>query len=518
MSTGSAHDVYETRSRLSGAAASDEFARWRELPPRPHPVEPTPLPPDVWRLLHRLRLRYIREAGPAVLARAHDEGWDFTDVLKVLLAEEAAGRDRSTRRMHRKAARLPSGETFDAWDPKASAIPGDAQWALRSLDWIGRAKNLGLVGPSGTGKSHFAEAIAHAAIDRDLRVSWFTLESLTATIARSRIDASTGKVVERIVRSELVVVDIGLLPAGADEAEALYRLVDAAYEKRSLILTSNLHPARFDTIFPKGLATAAVDRLLHHAHVIITEGRSHRLTEAVEGRGVAPAAGHRWHRAVRTACWSQQSEPRLNERCTVVVMGRIAVRALLGAGLLVGSLAMASELRAAGEVVLALSPSEVEVGEPVEVLLRTFVPIARQGTLPQSSVREPYPAPSGFWNVLMPWDDYPFDVVAQHDGDADVAVSLARDPSDLTLWRGNVSLPSPGTWTIWVRNFPGKEPGSTTTVTVRGGSAPTASPPPNATTTGQASIEAGPVALIAAVIGLVVGVLAARAWRRRPAS
>jgi DNA replication protein DnaC len=287
MSTGPAHDPYETRGRLQGAAASDEFARWRELPPRLYPVEPPPLTSDLIRLLFRLRLRYMRQAGPAILARARDEGWDYVELLKVLLAEEAAGRDRSTREVHRKAARLPSGKTFDAWDPKASAIPGDAQWALRSLDWIGRAENLVLVGPSGTGKSHFAEAVAHAAIDRDLRVSWFTLESLTATIARSRIDASTGKVVERIVRSELVVVDdIGLLPAGADEAEALYRLVDAAYEKRSLILTSNLHPARFDTIFPKGLATAAVDRLLHHAHVIVTEGRSHRLTEAVEGRGV----------------------------------------------------------------------------------------------------------------------------------------------------------------------------------------------------------------------------------------
>jgi hypothetical protein len=69
-------------------------------------------------------------------------------------------------------------------------------------------------------------------------------------------------------------------------AASLDRLGDAAYEKRSLILTSNLHPARFDTIFPKSLATAAVDRLLHHAHVIVTEGRSHRLTEAVAGRGV----------------------------------------------------------------------------------------------------------------------------------------------------------------------------------------------------------------------------------------
>jgi len=259
--------------RLRGAESADEFAGWRDLPPRLHASEPPAWPLDLARLLHRLRLPHVREAGPAILARAQDEGWDYAQVLKVLLAEEAAGRDRSTRELHRREARLPSGKTFEAWDPKASAIPDEAQWALRSLDWMGRAENLVLVGPSGTGKSHFAEAIAHAAIDRDLRVSWFSLESLTATIARSRIDTSTGKVVERIVRSELVVVDdIGLLPAGAEEAEALYRLVDAAYEKRSLIVTSNLHPARFDTIFPRGLATAAVDRLLHHAHVIRHRG------------------------------------------------------------------------------------------------------------------------------------------------------------------------------------------------------------------------------------------------------
>jgi DNA replication protein DnaC len=288
---GAPHDPIESRRRLRSSVLTAEYDRWRDLPPKLRPVAPPPLPIDLLLLLHRLRLRYARLAGPAVLARAADEAWDHTQLLRVLLAEEAAGRDRSTREIHRKAARLPSGKTFEAWDPAASAIPLDAQWALRSLDWIGRAENLVLVGPSGTGKSHFAEAIAHAAIDHDLRVSWFSLETLTATVARSRIDATTGAVVARIVRSELIVVDdIGLLPAGADEAEALYRLVDAAYERRSLILTSNLHPARFDTIFPKGLATAAVDRLLHHAHVVVTEGRSHRLAEALDGRGVRPLA------------------------------------------------------------------------------------------------------------------------------------------------------------------------------------------------------------------------------------
>lgn len=177
---------------------------------------------------------------------------------------------------------------------------------------------------------------------------------------------------------------------------------------------------------------------------------------------------------------------------------------------------MAAEVRAAGDVVVAVSPSEVEVGEPVEVLLRTFRVVDRSDlSLPFESPIAPYPVPSGVWNILYSCPDYPFDVVAQHEGDADVAVSLARDPSDSTLWRGRVSMPSPGTWTIWVRNFPGKEPGSTATVTVRGGSAPTASPPPaNGTTAGQASIEAGPAALVGALLGLVVGALLVLAWRR----
>ena len=71
-------------------------------------------------------------------------------------------------------------------------------------------------------------------------------------------------------------------------AEAFYRVVDAAYERRSVAVTSNLHPSGFDTIMPKTLATATVDRLLHHAHVVLTEGTSLLLSEATAGRGVMP--------------------------------------------------------------------------------------------------------------------------------------------------------------------------------------------------------------------------------------
>src|SRR3712207_2797825 len=75
-------------------------------------------------------------------------------------------------------------------------------------------------------------------------------------------------------------------PVAPDAAEALFRVVDAAYEKRSIALTSNIHPAGFDELMPKTLATATVDRLLHHAHVLITDGTdSYRLAQATAGKG-----------------------------------------------------------------------------------------------------------------------------------------------------------------------------------------------------------------------------------------
>jgi hypothetical protein len=85
-----------------------------------------------------------------------------------------------------------------------------------------------------------------------------------------------------------VVDDIGMLPAGQDAAAAFYRVVDAAYERRSVAVTSNIHPSGFDSNMPKTLATATVDRLLHHAHLVLTKGDSHRLAEALAGKGVIP--------------------------------------------------------------------------------------------------------------------------------------------------------------------------------------------------------------------------------------
>lgn len=131
-------------------------------------------------------------------ATARAQRWDPAEILRVLFVEEVAGRDGATRRNRRRAAGFPTGKTFDSWLPDRSSISAPTQNALRTLEWVGRAECLAVSGPSGTGKSHFVEALGHAVIDAGMRVSWFSLETLTATLGRAKVDASVSRVVARI--------------------------------------------------------------------------------------------------------------------------------------------------------------------------------------------------------------------------------------------------------------------------------------------------------------------------------
>lgn len=251
-----------------------------------------PTPPaldELTALCRRLRLKYIREQMPDVLATAKAQRWDPADTLRVLLQAEADGRDQAGIELRRRKAKFPAGKTFDVWDETRSSIPPATQRGLRTLEWVTRAENLMVCGPSGTGKSHFCEALGQHAVDTGLTVTWFSIEDLGTLVRRHRVDDSIGKAFNAILRSQLIIVDdIGLLPISADAAEGLYRLVDVCYEQRSVAVSSNLHPSAFDQLIDKALASALVDRLMHHAHVVITEGDSIRLADATGGKGVKP--------------------------------------------------------------------------------------------------------------------------------------------------------------------------------------------------------------------------------------
>ncbi len=243
-------------------------------------------------LCRRLRLKYVRESMEEVVLTARAQRWDPAEMLRTLLILEAEGRDRSSMEIRRQKAHFPSGKTFDTWDESRSSIQPSTQRSLATLEWISRAENLVVAGPSGTGKSHLIEALGQMCIDHGLSVAWFSIEDLGAIIRRHRVDDTIAKAFSGLATKSLIAVDdIGLLPISADAAEGLYRLVDAAYEKRSIAVSSNIHPSGFDQLMDKTIASALVDRLLHHAHVIVTSGESIRLVDATSGKGVTPLAG-----------------------------------------------------------------------------------------------------------------------------------------------------------------------------------------------------------------------------------
>jgi DNA replication protein DnaC len=242
-------------------------------------------------LCRRLRLKYVREQLPDVMLTARAQRWDPAEALRVLLMAEIEGRDRSSIENRRRRAHFPAGKTFESWIESRSSVPAATVRALRSLEWVGRAENVVVAGPQGTGKSHLLEALGHHAVDQGLSVAWFSVEDLGAIIRRHRVDDTISKAFAALANMQLTVIDdIGLLPISADAAEGLYRLVDAAYERRSLALSTNLHPSGFDQLMDKTIASALVDRLMHHAHLIVTDGESIRLADALAGKGVVPLA------------------------------------------------------------------------------------------------------------------------------------------------------------------------------------------------------------------------------------
>ena len=109
---------------------------------------------EVVDLLRTLRLPHMRAAAPELLATAKAQRWEPAEAMRALLAEELSGRQASSVRSRRKAAGFPTGKTFDVWDESVSSIPEPTQRALRTLEWVERAENLVVCGPSGTGKTH----------------------------------------------------------------------------------------------------------------------------------------------------------------------------------------------------------------------------------------------------------------------------------------------------------------------------------------------------------------------------
>jgi DNA replication protein DnaC len=248
-----------------------------------------PLAPDLAAGLRRLKLAAMRQLAPDLLVTAKTQRWAPEELLRTLVEAEITARDASNARTRMKTAGFPVAKTLDEFDVSASSVPAATFAYLASLEWIRARENLCLVGPAGTGKSHLLVALGAAAVQAGHKVRYFTAADLVETLYRGLADNSVGKVIDTLLRNDLIIIDeTGFAPLDDTGAQLLFRVVAAAYERRALGIGSHWPFEEWGRFLPEHTtAVSLLDRLLHHASIVVTDGESYRMREARAKGGTA---------------------------------------------------------------------------------------------------------------------------------------------------------------------------------------------------------------------------------------
>jgi DNA replication protein DnaC len=244
-----------------------------------------PLAADVEAGLRRLRLAAIRRQAPEVLATAKAQRWTPEELLRVLVTAEIESRDESNTKNRMTAARFPVDKTLDEFRLGESSIPKASNDYLVTLEWIHQRNNLCLVGPAGTGKTHYLIGLGQAAVTAGYKVRYFTAVDLVEHLYRAVADNTVGKAVETVCRNDLIIIDEdGFAPLDHTGCQLLFRLVSAAYERRSIAIGSHTPFDQWGKFLPdQPTAVSLLDRLCHHTHIVTTTGNSYRLRHRTGG-------------------------------------------------------------------------------------------------------------------------------------------------------------------------------------------------------------------------------------------
>ena len=242
-----------------------------------------PAPTQLDRDLTDLKLLEIARCYREVLDEAARKGSSMLDVLATLIGTEQTVRQQRALERRLREARLPKQKTLADYDfnfPKR--IPKTAIVRLFDCDFIPRYGCAVFIGPTGTGKSHLLTALGYTACERGYSVRYTRVVDMLNHLTTAQINGRLGKALKVYVRPQLLLLDeLGYLPIDKRGADLLFQVVAARYESGSIVLTTNRIFREWGTLFDvdNTLATALIDRLMHHGEALIIKGDSYRMKD-----------------------------------------------------------------------------------------------------------------------------------------------------------------------------------------------------------------------------------------------